>query len=214
MSDLEIDFEWENPGGVRGRERRASWARLVIRVNGEAVTRVEDQVAHSTRDGIYVPLYPIAEWIVTNWWNLLYEVSSPQREITKGYWRRHNFAAAAEGFALPRLYIRTGGNLTLLDWQPARLPDHRVNFLSEGKAVLETSEIEKAFGDFISAVITRLENEGINGSFLAEEWRAIEASDQEEKSLIKKDCKRIPGDPDYFGRRPRRSSWRSTRLVG
>ncbi len=184
MNKLSIDYEWEDPGGARGPELRATWARLRMAVDGNVITRVEDHASHGLRDGVYLPLYPVAEWMAMNWWSLLGEVASPGRENSKGYWRRHNLAAASEGFALPRLLIRPGGEGTFsLDWRSVQLPDQRVSFLGGGQAVVDGAELIATLGGFIRAVIGRLEEEGIRDSLLAEEWAAIEATDPEERDF-------------------------------
>src|ERR1039458_3812421 len=95
MSEFQLRFEWEESPRVRAPELDATWARMEIYAHGDAVTRVESRRSQSVRTGIYVPLFPIAEWMVANWWFLWEE------------WRgdaggpRHCLLAAREGFVLP-----------------------------------------------------------------------------------------------------------------
>jgi hypothetical protein len=70
MLDFRFQFEWEDSPRVRAPELDATWARLEIYARDEPITKVEAKRAQSVRTGIYVPLYPIAEWIVANWWFL------------------------------------------------------------------------------------------------------------------------------------------------
>lgn len=135
MNQLTFDFEWKDPGGARGPELSATWARLEIRVGDVPVTRVDDLRARSVRNAIYGPLYPVAEWIVSNWWSLLYEVpsatlvsrapySSPQTE-----WVRPKIGGsiAAVGSALAARFL-------LVRWMTGReaslqvpLESHRID---------------------------------------------------------------------------------------
>lgn len=182
MPELHMDFEWVSPEGARGPELRATWARLRVTVGDEDVTRVEDLVSHGTCGGVYGPLYPVAEWIVTNWWFLLHEVTSPDKDSSKEYARRHNLAAAAEGFSLPSLTIKPEGQRTVLHWSRRRLPRHDIQFINENKAIVDTNQLEAELRSFIQAVVTRLEDEGVHGTLLAEEWQAINDADDEERA--------------------------------
>ncbi len=182
VHELHMDFEWVSPEGARGPELRATWARLCISVGDEHVTRVEDLASHGTRGGVYGPLYPVAEWIVGNWWFLLHEVASPDKDSSKEYTRRHNLAAAAEGFSLPSLVIKPEGERTLLVWSRRLLPRHGIQFINENKATVDTNQLESELRSFIQAVVTRLEDEGVQGTLLAEEWLAINDADAEERA--------------------------------
>lgn len=185
MARFQIDFEWEQPGGARGPELRATWARLCIRVDGQPVTRLEDETIRATRDAVYGPLYPIAEWIAAHWWNLFYEVASPRREAFGGFEDRHNLARAAEGFALPDLNIQPIGRRVLLRWAPSPCPRSRVRFLGEGAVLLDRVEVTGVFRHFVTGVIHRLREEGVSDTFLEDEWEAIQAADPEEADFCR-----------------------------
>jgi len=174
MTCLNIDCEWESPEGARGDELRATWARMKIAVGEqETITRVEDRNSESVRSAIYAPAYPLAEWIVTNWWSLLYEVPSPHR-LSNGYHRRHNIRTASEGYALPSLDIQPEGSRIIISWQKSQHPVKRINFLSEGRAAIERAEIEDSLTSFVTKVITRLNDQGIDDTLLVDEWKAIQ----------------------------------------
>ena len=79
MQSLEFNFEWEPAPGIKGHELALTWASLSVRVNDSVLTRVLDHTVGQVRDRIRVPLYPLAEWLATNWWFLLYESELPRR---------------------------------------------------------------------------------------------------------------------------------------
>ncbi len=185
MDRITIEFEWISPEGARGPELRATWAYLRIRVGNEVVTRVEDTVAHSVRLGVYGPLYPLAEWIVSNWWSLLHEVMSPKRKDERDYALRHDVGEAAEGYALPSLRCQPEGERTALVWRKRDLTSQHVCFLDEGHAVVSTRQLEDELRSFICAVVTRLEDEGVADTFLAAEWNAINAADADEQDYCR-----------------------------
>jgi hypothetical protein len=77
MDDLQLELEWERVDGSRGDELAATWARFSLSVAGVPVTEVFDHRSLSVRRHIFVPLYPIAEWLVAHWWVLFYEAEAP-----------------------------------------------------------------------------------------------------------------------------------------
>jgi hypothetical protein len=156
---LQIEFDWEDPQAVKGPELHATWARLRILINDVPITQVLDANARSVRDGIYIPLYPLAEWLAMHWWSLLYEYENPQRrDVSGSYPMRHNLRYAREGFALPDLDIRPMGRTVSFAWKAADMPARRVRFLQEGTAHIETGVVYEALTNFITAVVRRLES--------------------------------------------------------
>ena len=180
MSDFEFQIDWESPMGVRGEELRATWARLQINVHDEAVTRLNHLKDRSFRDYVYGPVYPIAEWLVMNWWCLFGEVDTPGLHRSNSYARRHCLSAASEGFALPNLAINPSGYFTVLSWQPSRKPSASVEFTASGSELLPTATVRESIRGFIYTVISRLESAGINETPLQLDWQAIQAAEGDE----------------------------------
>jgi hypothetical protein len=179
MNDFSINFEWEDPLGAKGPELRATWARLSIVVNGYPVTRVYDDRLKAVRDAVYVPLYPLAEWLVANWWPLWNE-PGPSSDRSH-YDSRHSLVGAREGFALPPLRIRPTGSVTKLTWLPERLPANRLEFLGHGNVWTDTGVLKERLSTLIEAVIGRLEADGITDTLLQEDWQAIQSADDDER---------------------------------
>jgi len=178
---LRIEFDWEDPQAAKGPELRATWARLIIMVNGVPITQVQDYGARSVRDGIYVPLYPLAEWLAMHWWSLFHEYENPRRVASGSYAMRHNLRYAQEGFALPDLAIRPMGRTVSLAWKISDMPARGVRFLQEGLAHIETDVVYEALQQFITAVLRRLDIMEVPNTPLEDEWKAIEASEPEEQ---------------------------------
>jgi hypothetical protein len=183
MSDIRFDFEWVDPQGARGPELRATWARLVIWSGSHCLSRVLDRNARSIRDGVYVPLYPLAEWFVTRWWSLLLEVPSPERVTDPGYDQRHNLRSARDGFALPSASISNEGEHIRLRWQREALPNYRVEFIEEGVAHVPREAFQDALKTFVAAVVQRLDSEGISETLLQTEWAALQGLSSEEEEF-------------------------------
>ena len=171
MKPFVLTWEWEAAGRVRAPELAATWARLVIQVRGIAVTRLVDTSAQSLRDGVYVPLYPLAEWLACNWWALFHQYSS--RQQAGSFPRSHNLRYAGDGFALPDLALESAGETMLLRWRLRPMPGCQVQFIEQGEYRLDTRSIEEELRCFIEAVIRRLRDSGVEKSFLEEEWSAV-----------------------------------------
>lgn len=182
MSDLKIDFEWVDPLAAKGAELRATWARLAIAVDGRPVTRVHDERSHAVRDAVYLPLYPLAEWVAEQWWPLWGEPTS----VSFGrpdYDCRHSLVHAREGYALPPLRIEPAGSRVRVSWRPERLVSHQVEFTSDGEAWIETMVAKREFAALIDAVVGRLEAEGLPETRLEQDWLAIRTADAAEQEF-------------------------------
>jgi len=185
MSDVSINFEWVDPLGATGPELRATWARLQIVIGGRAVTRVLDEQGQTVRDAVYLPLYPLAEWLAGQWWPLLNEPSPHSSSDHPGYDARHYLASAREGYALPPLRIEPAGSVVKLAWSPERLPYHRLEFPGGDAFWTETSILERELSSLVEAVVTRLDSFGIADTMLQQDWAAIRSADEEERAFCK-----------------------------
>ena len=174
MDDFKIRFEWEQSPRSRVPELDATWARLQIDIGSESATRVEVTRSESIRSAIYVPLYPIAEWMVTNWWSLWHEWRrTPGRESG------HCLLSAREGFALPDLSFWPSESQIELDWRRSTAPSAGLSFLTGGTARLPKQLVRDEFCRLVLAVLERLDQRNVHGSYLSEEWAAIEAAEQD-----------------------------------
>ena len=95
MSSLELRYDWVDFSGAALEPIRLTFAEFSITAGGEAVTRVLDRRAQTTRNHVVTPLYPLAEWAASNWWPLVYEPEVPSRGIaTAEYLNRHGIRQA------------------------------------------------------------------------------------------------------------------------
>lgn len=183
MSTLDFQFGWEDPGGARGEELRATWSRLEIAVGDTVVTRVFDAKLNSVRTGLFVPLYPLAEWIVANWWTLLNECRTPTRGSALRYPRRHNVRFAAEGFAMPSLELRPMGKKIEIEWRQRDLTEQRLLFISSDAKRLDARSVTESLSRFVDQVVARLEQQNVCGTSLQEDWKAIKELPSDERDF-------------------------------
>jgi hypothetical protein len=190
--NFRFDFDWEPGEGVQSPELAETWARLSVWVDDRCVTHVEDVENGSSRRSIYAAMYPLAEWIAFNWWQLRANVrpaaigSELFSRLDTPWLRRsirtHNLRAAGDGYVWPNLTVLPEGPATRLVWHPdnqlrAGAP---IRYLGAGEALVDSFSIERAFADFVEAVMTRLRERGIDGLPLQEEWDAVTSASQDE----------------------------------
>lgn len=180
MPQLEFKIDWVDAEGVRGPELSATWASLRITAGDSVVTRVLDTRARTVRDFVYVPIYPLAEWLATNWWFLTRELGSPAKEENPDFHRRHSLGTNREGYAFPSLDVVSSGSWTHLTWKRMNSAWTKVEFLEQGEIWIDSDEFRQHCADLIDRVIRRLVSLDVDDTFLQEEWEAIQTADADE----------------------------------
>ena len=176
---ITFETEWVPADEIRGPELTSTWASLLIRAEDSVVTRVVDRHAQTVRDHVFLPLYPLAESLVTNWWFLLHEVPSPAKG-DMAFKRRHALVSARDGYAFPKLQVASTGTQTCLAWTSQELPTAELDFQGDGEVWIDRGEFRERCADLVERVIHRLAHCGVDGTVLQEEWASIQAADQEE----------------------------------
>jgi len=185
MKRLRFDIEWEDPAAAMGPELRATWAHLRIFVDDECLTEVHDLAARSVRNGIYLSLYPLAEWLAMHWWHLFYELENPRRTEPAEYLRRHNLRYGRDGFAFPNLVLCPLNGHVALSWANSTGPSELVRFLSQGKSLLPAVDVEAGLKGLIETVIQRLDQSDLPETILHQEWREICGADAAERAFCR-----------------------------
>lgn len=183
MHDLSFDIQWEAPRGVNGPELAATWATLRIRAGDSVVTQVFDSQDNRPREHLRVPVYPLAEWIATNWWFLNHEFLNPVKEGDAEFHRRHSLSSGREGYAYPDLEVISSGERTNIIWKKKASPWSNVKFTDAGSIWLEKNEFQEACVGLIQVVIERLESMNLDDTLLHHEWAAIRTADEEESAF-------------------------------
>lgn len=183
MTAIRFDADWQDGKGIAGEELSETFASLRIDVKGQLLTHVIDKRAQTTRDHIFVPLYSVAEWLVTNWWFINYESENPKKKTDPAFTHRHSWGATTDGYALPDLTITTSGSQTHLRWGRRSTSWAKLAFLNEGHAIVDRVQLMEDCADFIDTVIRRLLARGIESTFLQDEWAAIQATDEDESEF-------------------------------
>jgi hypothetical protein len=206
---LTVTNEWHEAPGVRDPVLARTWARLEIAcANGESpptiLTRCENWNSRGLHEGVYGSAFPLADWIVENWWFLQCEASRfPPKVLRRGgrflgqsldgraWVHRHNLLAAREGMSLPDVSIyREGAFISLgaaLDPEPGGMGTrHPVRFTHNGEVRLPAAEAQAALASFVERVVERLAPLNDDDSArLRSNWSAIVAADSDEQNLCR-----------------------------
>lgn len=189
---FEVRIEWLEAPGVTSPELAATWARYEIWVGRRCASQVETSDG-TLRRSLFGSVYPLAEWIAENWWVLTFDVRPSAVEGRFWSWpnvrahpwlRQHNLCAAGNGMAWPDVTVVSEGPVTRVRWAPEDEAPHRsVRFSSVGSAAVKAADIAEGLVSLVDAVLTRLSEQGLPKTRLAEEWGAVAKADDEEKSF-------------------------------
>lgn len=172
---LRFKWEWEPEPDVRLPELAATWCRLSIDLDDTPVTLTERRDGSGgPRHGLDVPVYPLAEFLAINWWRLSATSHLPAE-------RGVRLVEAGAGFAWPDLTLRSDRGLMWATLrQRDKAPEH-VRFLTQAETVLDAEAVLAAAADLIDNTVRRLEDKGVTGTLLQDEWAAIQQADQHER---------------------------------
>jgi hypothetical protein len=210
---MKFEFEWEEAPGVRDEVLAATWARLDLKVGDAYASEAINVRSRSRQTSIYGSLFPLAEWLVENWWHLLYEPpprfpvpgGRPALPAMRGWVQRHNLLVARDGGALPDLTIARDGSDIILQWDADPVTDagSRLRFVGRGSEWVTAADFEESIQHVVEAVLARV-SERLDGKEVVERmieaWTAIRDADADpaEKAL----CRSLailgvdPYDPD------------------
>lgn len=172
-----IECSWESAPGVRAPELRATWGALHIAIGDETATLIKERESpNQVRERIDVAAYPLAEWLALNWWALDTPSHLPD-------YVGLNLAGAGDGFPWPAMTLRSDRQQMWVRVTPRYEADSRVRNLSNVSAVLDVDEVRRSLSRFIDSTVRRLEDFGIAGTLLQDEWSAIQGSDDDERQF-------------------------------
>jgi len=177
MSFIITNTAWaENFLDIQDEETLTSGA-MTIFANGVCLTRNVSRRTNSLRDEVILSAYPIALWMSSSWWRLLYE-SLPSNEIMTPQWRMsHELAAAGSGYAWPRITFISDGNGINIFSHPKSEQDTIAEPLfytgAKDQRVI-FSDFENAIDAFISQAILHIERHNQKQSELAAVWEELQ----------------------------------------
>ncbi|MBX3273957.1 MAG: hypothetical protein KF729_27075 [Sandaracinaceae bacterium] len=151
------------------------------------MTRVVDQRTRGVREAVHGPLMPLAEWLVSSWWYLLYEapptipLRSPRaiRSPIPAWYRRHNLLHAREGNPLPDLTIARAdaSDVLLRSYRdPRPMGSYPVQFTEECELLVRREAIVEQLRGLVETVLEWLSDCSSEDAIeLREAWSQVRA---------------------------------------
>jgi hypothetical protein len=175
---------------------RLTWCALRIRVGQRFASRIWDRSLQSERNNLYLPAFPVTEWVVANWWSLFNELCPSERVPTavagEAQWkwiRRHCLRSADSSLLLPALYLFHDGQDLRAHWQsdiPGSMPNMPGEFISAGTESLEPNSVQESLASFIEDCLGRVAHLSDSRVHrLAQRWKAIQGADVEEQRFCR-----------------------------
>lgn len=173
---------------------RLTWCALRIRVGQRCASTIWDKSLQSERMNLYLPAFPVAEWIVRNWWTLLNELCSwdavPKSAVgqAQSKWlKRHCLRSADSSLMLPALCIFHDGQSLRAEWQSdpqGSMPNMPGEFIADGDDQLDSNATQDSLAQFISVVLARVAQvDDARVQEITKHWRAIQGADGEERAF-------------------------------
>ena len=174
---LKFSWDWQGAPEVRSAELAATWANLKIEIDDIVATLVEERdQSHGVRKSIDVSTYPLAEWLAINWWVLNAPAHRPEHRGVK-------FVEAGSGFPWPDITLQSDRSLMWADIRQRDKDPEFIRFLTQGHTILDAEEGIGEVARFIDLTVRKLEESGISGTLLQQEWTAIQLADREERDF-------------------------------
>ena len=198
LPSLNIDCQWFDQPAASDPVERKTWADVRIQAAGRSVTRLLNRAIEAEREGIEIPAFPIASWLVSNWWSLLHQPSpfdtipqagqawQPQHQE---WVRGHCLRAAGAGLLLPRAFLYSDGRELCVTWSaddPDAYPHMPGSFVDSGHVVVSRQGTESALCDFVTSVLSRVSTmDDPRASTLRANWDAITEADVSEAAFCR-----------------------------
>ena len=177
MNSLSLNVDWLTSGND-SPEIRQTMGMFGLKVGDISLTRNEDTWSQTIRDSVLVSAYPLAVWIVSSWWRLLYEPLPPAGIKPSVSWKMaHELTAANQGFIWPRVILASDTELIQI-WSTASnaVEQQSVRYINslDRPFPVNLLEFEQTAKAFIESVLSRLDATGITDTPLAGLWQEVQ----------------------------------------
>lgn len=154
-------------------EEQATFGRLEITVNDRLLTQGVDADTAMVRAGPFVPSYPVAEWLICNWWRLRWEFGRPNCGGATHDWDcAHRMSTVGDGYVWPNVTVVSDGvNASFTSDATADPEQVLFRFLgAREREDVTLCTFETAIDEFVCRVISRLDAVGLTETNLHKLW--------------------------------------------
>jgi len=132
--------------------------RITAGPNHISITEVEDSLARSLRSHIHVAVYPLANWLLVNWWRLRWEPEPRSVPQPSSDWlNAHSMAAIGGDYVWPAVQFSSDGELIQLRLKAETAADvSAIRYLQDVNVEIPASHFERAVDRFLDLVEARI----------------------------------------------------------
>ena len=157
--ELAFDVKWLPLDTADPRER-ATFGSLTITAGRDRIpiTEVDDAIARTVRPDIRVPIVPLAQWLIVNWWRLRWEArwDAPER-LPPAWVRAHSMASVSADVPWPALQITSDGAFVYLEARAEHIRDvAAVRYLRDVDLCVPADHFERAIDGFLAGLDERI----------------------------------------------------------
>ena len=198
-----IDSQWLREADrvlestLQAAEDEATLGELGIHVGQTCLTQAVDSETDEPRDGANLSAYRLAEWLAWHWWRLRWEPAR-QRRRDVDWSAAHDLACIGDGWLWPNITIKSDGVCIVFDTRPSKaVPTEPLRYTTSGTAIIPAATFEEGIDDFVTSVLTRLEECTCQNTDLHSMWSELSSERQDgEISLYRRFEAYLGFDPD------------------
>lgn len=168
-------------------EEMATFGLFSVTANDRLLTAGQDTDSGELRHGPFVAGYPVAEWLVWNWWRIRCEMGRPSNLISRRRWDfAHRISTVGEGFVWPNITLFTDGLQCFLESGPScesGAPLFRYIGASRRETV-PAQELETAIDGFVADIFDKLSDHGIHDTNLHRLWNDLETERRDPEIML------------------------------
>ena len=174
--DLVISLSSENLDSGPPEEC-ATFGLFSVAANDHLLTEGVETESRVVRHGPYVSGYPLAEWLLWNWWRIRWEVRRPSEQNAARRWHfAHSLQTVGDGYVWPNVTIRTDGLNAFLYSTPSS-ENAVVLFRYLGarrQEEVSAATLESSVDGFVSDIVSSLEAGGLRTTNVHRLWNDLQ----------------------------------------
>lgn len=175
---MQFMIQWQPIQQLLSVEEQVTYAALGLSVGQTAVLRHEDLIElRPIQERINVSSYPLAQWLVANWWRLRWEAALPDSAsaLHKHDWQMsHSMGAVGYGYDWPDLTFTSDTQSITLQHKLHESTLGRIKYLQAFSASVDASQFQQAAFSLIEQTVQQLDAQGVQATNLHHAWAALQ----------------------------------------
>lgn len=177
---INFDFNFVDTKDIKTPILSNTFAKLAITINEKRITEHVGP-EHNIEQEIFVSLYPLVQWLVSNWWCINYEVENFERKLDSPYEERHCIKFWNDGFSFPDIKFFCSGENIIIQSKPLNDKYSGNYFINHAESTISRDDFGKVLTVVINRVIERLRETACPDNDLIEAWNSINSVTEDER---------------------------------